>query len=104
LKETLDVRVERKGSSWIIRERGYPNSVGIPVDSLVMTSSRHGPGFAEGRIVSVHGLDQGVAACLNAAQLAALGVGAYLHGSAGTNRYGYQKIYLMQDGRITWNK
>ncbi len=103
MKETLDVRVERKGSSWVIRERGYPNSVGIPVDALVMTSTRHGEGFAEGRIVSVHGLDQGIAACLNAAQLAALGVGAYLHNVSGRNQHNYRKLYLMQDGRITWN-
>jgi hypothetical protein len=100
LKETLDVRVDRKGTSWIIRERGYPNSVGIPVDALVMTATRYGEGFAEGRIVSVHGLDQGVAACLNAAQMGALGVGAYTHGHAGVNRFGFKRIHLMTDGRI----
>ncbi len=100
MKETLDVRVERKGSSWVIRECGYPNSVGILVDSLVMTSARYGPGFAEGRIVSVHGLDQGIAACLNAAQLAALGVGAYLRNVSGSNRRGQRKIYLTTDGKV----
>lgn len=65
--------------------------MGIRVDALVMRATRSGKGFAQGYIVSIHGLDQEVASRLNNAQLKTLGVGAQFRSQAVAPRWAKTK-------------
>lgn len=85
------------GSQWAICIPGMSRRV--MVDAALMDVTRQGQGYAEGYIVSVHGLSQEAAADLHGDALRALGGGAQVR-NLGVCHRGTQRKNLLANGTI----
>jgi hypothetical protein len=100
--ETLEVRADWNGTHWVIKELGNTAQVGLKADALVMRATHEGRGFAEGYIVSIHGLDPEVASQLNNALLRLLGVGAQFRPQSVAPKWARtRRVNLTASGLVT---
>lgn len=81
-----------------MRESHDPGGAGVRIEGAIMVASRVGKDFVVGRIVSVHGLPQGLAEQMPQPLLRALGVGSQLGIPA--NSKAYRRVHLMEGGNI----
>ena len=67
------IRAQFCGGTWVVIDP--ENNQKIPVDQMLMDAESFGDGYANGIVLSVHGLDQEIASRLMPRMLRSIGIG-----------------------------
>ena len=98
MQHPIAFRIEYYNGSWMVSEKDRPDTK-VPVDSAIVDTLKAKPGYVEGYIVAVHGLDLELAQHLDPATLHTLGVAAQIRRNPPPHR-GLVRIQLMPDGQF----